>query len=152
MPVDFALKRAPKFRVACLERKGPWRSDLLRAEFGQLRRWAKVQHLRVGRHIFYEHSFTHWEACLEIHGRAPTPSGPIRIKTLPAASVAYIVFDPDRIAPRVIYHGMIDWLRNRRKDGRIGSVQAVREVYAADPWTDAKAGARAEVQFLIRRK
>jgi effector-binding domain-containing protein len=151
MTVDFRLKRTPAFQVGSLVRKGPWKKDQLRAEFAQLTRWAKAQKLRTGRWIFYEHSFTHWEACLEVRGRA-TPSGRIRVKTLPAATAASVVFDPDEVAPRVVYHGLVDWLRARRKEGKVGPVLSVREVYSADPWTHPKAWASAEVQFLVRRK
>ena len=150
MTVDFAMKRSPKFRVASLPRNGPWKEDNLRSEFAELTRWAKAQGLRTGRWVFLEHSHTRWEACLEIGTRAAAPSGAIRIKTLPAATVAYVVFDPDEIEPRVIYHGLADYLRHRRKDGKVGPVLAVREVYAGDPWTNAKASARTEVQFVLR--
>ncbi len=128
MTVDFAFKHTPAFRVGSLERKGPWKNDNLRAEFSQLTRWAKAQKLGTGH-----------------------PSGRIHVKTLPASTAASIVFDPEAVAPRVIYHGMVDWLRSRRQDGKVGRVRGVREVYSADPWTQPKAWASAEVQFLVRR-
>ncbi|MFZ0698615.1 MAG: hypothetical protein WAN74_00220 [Thermoplasmata archaeon] len=62
------------------------------------------------------------------------------------------MFDPEEIAPRVVYHGLVDWLRSRRKEGKVGPVLATREVYTGDPWTDEKAWARTEVQFVVRLK
>jgi hypothetical protein len=65
--------------------------------------------------------------------------------------VASVVYDPKVIEPRVVYHGLTDWLRWRRKEGEIRSVGDYREVYTADPWTDAKAYAHTEVQIVVRK-
>ncbi|MFZ0698614.1 MAG: hypothetical protein WAN74_00215 [Thermoplasmata archaeon] len=43
------MKRAPKFRVASVHYKGPWKETILRREFAQLARWARAQNLRPGR-------------------------------------------------------------------------------------------------------
>ena len=112
-------------------------------------RWARKNGLRTGRWIFLEHGMRRWTACLEIRGNAK-PEGRIRRRTLPAATVASATFDPDVVAAHVIYHGLTDWLRWRRKEGKIRRVLSTREVYASDPWTDARAWAHAEVQFLVR--
>lgn len=150
MVVDFELKRAPSFRVASIVRVGPWKEDNLRTEFGELVRWAKRQKLRTGRWIFLERSDDRWESCLEYRGRA-IAEGRIRLKTLPATSVASVTFDPDRVSPRVIYHGLRDWTRWRKKDRTIKAVTTVREVYSGDPWKDRSAWAHCEVQFLVRK-
>jgi len=151
MVVDFALKRSPGFRVASIVRVGPWKEDNLRTEFGELVRWARRRGLRTGRWIFFERGRSRWEACLEIKGTAE-PEGRIRLKTLPPATVARIVFDPDQTSSRVVYHALSDWTRWRKKDGTIRSVLSVREVYTGDPWRDKKAWAHCEVQFLVRPK
>jgi hypothetical protein len=149
MIVDFAWKRARRLRVASIVRVGPWKEDNLRTEFGELVAWARQQKVRTGRWIFLERDRHRWEACLEIHREAP-PSGRIRVKTLPASRVAAVVFDPDRVSSRIVYHALNDWTRARRKAGEIRTVHTVREVYEGDPWKDPGAWARCEVQFLVR--
>jgi DNA gyrase inhibitor GyrI len=150
MVVDFSIKRAPSFRVASIVRVGPWKEDNLRTEFGELVRWAKRQGIRTRRWIFLERGNDRWEACLEFAGRA-VPDGRIRLKTLPATSVASVTFDPDKISPRIVYHGLSDWTRWRKKDHTIKSVSSVREVYTGDPWKDRSAWAHCEVQFVVRK-
>ena len=41
--------------------------------------------------------------------------------------------------------------RWRRKDKEIRRVLSSREVYSGNPWTDPKAWAKTEVQFLVRK-
>jgi hypothetical protein len=149
MVVDFVLKRAPSFRVASIVRVGPWREDNLRTEFGELVRWAKRQKVHTGRWIFVERDHHRWEACLELKGTA-RPEGRIRLKTLPATPVASVVFDPDQISSGVVYHGLNDWTRSRRRDRKIRAVTGIREIYPADPWEDRVAWANCEVQFTVR--
>jgi hypothetical protein len=151
MTVDFELKRVPKMNVASILRVGPWREDNLRTEFGELTRWAKAAKVRTGRWVFTERDHHRWEACLEVFGTKVPVSGRIRRKTLPATSVASVVFDPDAISSRVIYHALSDWTRWRKKDKQIRAVLGTREVYSGDPWKDAKAWAKCEVQFVVRR-
>lgn len=150
MVVEFALKRAPSYRVASIVRVGPWKEDNLRTEFGELTRWAKKANVPTGHWIFCERGGNRWEACLELKGPAKA-EGRIRLKTLPATVVASVVFDPDQVSPSVVYHGLNDWTRWRKKDGKIKSVTASREVYAGDPWTNKKAWAACEVQFTVKR-
>lgn len=150
MVVDFKLGRAPSYRVASIVRIGPWKNNMLRTEFAELGRWAKRQGIRTGRWIFFKRDEHRWEACLEITGKAKA-GGRIRIKTLPESDVARVVFDPDVVSSRIIYHGLSDWTRWRRKDGEISRVTGVREVYAGDPWSDKSAWAHCEVQFLVRK-
>lgn len=150
MVVDFELRRAPSFRVGYLTRIGPWKEENLRSEFRELTGWAARQGLRTGRWIFYHKGDDRWEACLEIRGKAK-PAGRIRLKTLPATYVARCVFDPDALADRVVYHGLNDWIRSKRRSREISSSAGSREVYHGDPWSDARAWARCEVQFLVRK-
>lgn len=150
MTVDFSLARSPAYRVASIVRVGPWKEENLRTEFAELARWAKRQKLRPGRWIFLERGNDRWEACLEIRGRA-RPEGRIRLQTLRAGWVAAVTFDPDAVASRVVYHGLADWTRWRRRDGTIRSVVSTREVYDASPWTDPRAWARCRVEFVVRR-
>lgn len=149
MVVDFALGKAPRYRVGSITRVGPWKEDNLRTEFGELTRWARRQGLRTGRWIFVERGRHRWEACLEVRGHAHE-EGRIRLKTLSAARIARIVFDPDAVSSRIVYHGLIDWTRARRRAGEIRAVTGVREVYSGDPWRDSVAWKRCEVQFVVR--
>jgi len=148
--VDFSLARARRRRVASIVRIGRWKEDNLRTEFAELVRWAAHHHLRTGRWIFVDRGRHRWEACLEIGGH-PASDGRIRLRTLPSEWVATVTFDPERISPRLVYHGLIDWTRARRKDGTIRSVGAVREVYLGSPWTNRRAWAQCRVEFVVRR-
>ena len=150
MVVDFELRKAPSYRVASITRIGPWREDHLRSEFRELTAWAKKRGVRTGRWIFSHKGDHRWEACLEIKGAAEA-TGRIRLKTLPATYVARCIFNPDAIADRLIYHGLSDWTRWRRRYKEIKSVGGSREVYSGNPWSDARAWAHCEVQFLVRR-
>jgi len=148
--VDFGWKNEASHRVASILRIGPWKEDNLRIEFGELARWAQRQGLLTGRWIFYHRGNDRWEACLEYRGKARA-EGRIRLKMLPAARVARVIFNPDRVSSRLVYHGLHDWLRCRRRDGTIRWVGGSREMYPADPWKDKRAWAHCEVQFLVRR-
>lgn len=150
MVVDFVLKRVRAYRVGSITRIGPWKEDNLRSEFRELTRWARRRRMRTGDWIFLERGPHRWEACLEVRGDA-RPEGRIRIKTLPATHAATVVFDPDEVSSRLVYHGLSDWTRWRRKYREIRAVTAVREVYAGDPWKDRTAWAHCEVQFLVRK-
>ncbi len=150
MAVDFSLRKTHRYRVASIVRVGPWKPDNLRTEFGELVRWATKRKVPTGRWIFLERDRNRWEACLEIKREAET-DGRIRLKTLPASWAARVVFDPDRVSSRLVYHGLSDWTRSRRRAGDLRSVEAVREVYAGDPWNDKNAWAHCEVQFVVRK-
>ncbi|HTT26403.1 MAG TPA: GyrI-like domain-containing protein [Thermoplasmata archaeon] len=147
MVVEFTIRSLPRIPVASIVRIGPWKEENLRTEFGELERWARGQRVRSGRWIFLERGRHRWEACLELKGTAE-PSGRIRLKTLPAARAACLVFDPDRVSSRVVYHALRDWTRARRRDGALGRITSIREVYPGDPWKDPNAWAHCEVQFV----
>jgi DNA gyrase inhibitor GyrI len=150
MTVDFALTRTPNYRVASIVRVGPWKEDNLRSEFEELEAWAERQKVKTGAYLFLERGRHRWEACLAYKGRA-SAEGRIRLKTIPPADVAKVVFDPDEVSSRLVYHGLSDWTRWRKKDGQIRSVEWPREVYPGNPWKDPRAWARCEVQFVVRR-
>ncbi len=150
MTIDFGWAKVPKLRVAAIAWKGPWKETTIRAQFEKVDRWAKSQGLRTGRWIFREPGERRWEVAIELRGPAKS-SGPVRVRTLPAATVARVQFDPDEVSPRVVYHGLSDWLRWRRKEHEIRSVVSTREVYLGNPWRDAKVWARTEVQFVVRK-
>ena len=148
--VDFAFGRAPRYRVASIVGKVPWTDAGLRASFRRLNKWAAVHRIRTGKWIVVSRSAKYWEACVEIK-RPARGTGTIHVKVLPATTVATITFDPERVSPRVIYHGILDWLRWRRKAKQIKSVGLTREVYAADPWTNQDAWTRTTVEYVVRR-
>ncbi|HTP55372.1 MAG TPA: hypothetical protein VML53_01735 [Thermoplasmata archaeon] len=148
--VDFEFAKAPRYRVAAIAWSGPWNERKIRAQFERVAAWAKGQKLRTGRWIFREPGTRRWEVSIELLGRA-RGSSPVRLKTLPATPVARVVFDPDVVSPRVVYHGLSDWLRWRKREKQIRSVVSTRELYPGNPWTDPSAWARTEVQFVVRK-
>ena len=157
--VDFEFKREPAYTVAAIRYVGPFRENHLRKEFKELVSWANKAKVPTGKWIFREidgpfsrrpDNQRRWEACLVIRGKA-RGQGRIRIKKIPASTVARVVFDPDKVSARVVYHGLNDWLRWRKKDKTIKGIGPTREVYAGDPWTNARAWSRAEVQYLVRK-
>lgn len=150
MTVDFAFRKAPKYRIASIAWKGPWDEKRIRAKFGQIAAWAKKKGVRTGKWVFREGGERKWEVGIEVKGPVKAGAG-IRLRTLRASKVASVVFDPDVVSPRVIYHGLNDWLRWRRKDGEIKSVGGSREIYSGDPWSDKRAWAHTEVQFVVRK-
>lgn len=149
MTVDFRFRKAPKYQVATYRWKGPWSEAKIRSNFRMLAAWAKRQRVPTGVWIFREPGEREWEVSIEL--RAPaSSSGDVRVRTLPASRVASVQFDPNVVSPRVVYHGVSDWLRWRRKEGEIKRVGSYREVYRGDPWADARAWADTEIQVEVR--
>lgn len=153
MAVDFALKRAPAYRVATVRFTGPYKESRIRSEWENIAKWAKARGLRTGKWFFSEdeagprYVFT---VAIEVRGKAKS-DGKVRLRTLPATAIASVTFDPDDVEPRVIYHGLSDWLRWRKKDRTIKGTRTWREVYSGNPWTDAKAWARTEIQVAVTK-
>lgn len=150
MTVEFSFSRSPRMQVAALAWKGPWNEKKIRSQFERVERWIQQAGGRTGRWVFREPGERSWEVAIEVKGKVRASQG-IRLKTLPATAVARVVFDPDLIAPHVIYHGLSDWLRWRRRAKEIRSVGGSREVYQGNPWRDKRAWARTEIQFVVRR-
>jgi DNA gyrase inhibitor GyrI len=148
--VDFKLKRVPALRVASLSWKGPWNERKIRSQFDRIAAWAREHKLRTGQWVFREPAHRSWQVAIEVRGAARS-DGPIRLRTYAAATVASVVFDPTAVSPAVVYHGITDWLRWRKKDKTIRSVGSYREVYAGDPWRQAKAWARTDIQVVVRK-
>ena len=160
MVVDFQIRKAPEYRVATRTLAGKWPGDkALRAEFEEVQAWAKEQGLRTGRWFFREFGSDdtpdeewRWEVGVEIRGKGTVRGGRgVVIKTLPASAVATITFDPDKISPRVIYHGITDWLRAREKAGEYKEAGPYREVYLTNPWSSKRAWANTQVQVPVER-
>lgn len=154
--VDFRLKTAPSYDVAYIMRVGSYSgSNMWRAEFTQLVRWANKKKLRTGKWICYfidewgsrPESKRRSVACLEIKGKAK-PEGRIKIMRLPRQKVVSVTFNPDKISSRLVYHGIEGWLQYRpfKEAGRS------RELYKGSPWTDPRAWANTEVQVPIKKK
>lgn len=150
MTVDFAFGKVGAMRVAYVRWTGPWNEKKIQGQFEKVEKWIRASGARPGRWIFHEPGSRRWEAAIEVRGTARA-SGGIRMRTLPAASVAHVQFDPDAISPRVVYHGLTDWLRWRRKEKEIRSVGNYREVYSGNPWRDRAAWSRTDVQVVVRR-
>jgi hypothetical protein len=136
--------------VASIDYRGPWKENHLRREFGELVRWAKANKVKTGNWIFRERGEKKHQAALVIQGPA-TSAGKVKIHTIPAAWVARVTFDPEVVSPRVIYHGLNDWTKWRKKDKTIKGVGTSREVYSGDPWSDKKAWSKATVEFIVRK-
>ena len=159
MVIDFEVTRTPSYTVASILKVGPYRDDNLRGEFRELVAWAKKRKLRTGKWIMYEHDGPNtrrpynqrrWEACLEVRGRAK-PEGRVRLKKLPAQTVARIVFNPEQLSSRIVYHALGDWIWWRLKYKDFKRAGPTREVYEGDPWTSAKAWSKIEVQVLVQK-
>ena len=155
MTVDIVVKRTPGYNVAYLSRVGSEGSDPLRREFSELTNWAKKQKIRTGRWIFCffeggrRPSRYRFEACLEIFGK-PKPEGKIKIKKLPGLTVASVKFNPDHVAPRLVYNGVYGWLRENETYKESDSYS--REIYFGNPWTNPWAWARTEIQVPVKKK
>ncbi len=87
---------------------------------------------------------------MEIKGKAE-PEGDIEIRKLPAQTVASVIFNPDEVSPRLVYHGLSDWIDWRLKSGKFKEAGPIREVYSGNPRANGRAWARAEVQVLVKK-
>lgn len=151
--VDFTLKRTPKYRVASVRFVGPYKESRIRAEWEGVAKWAKAKGLRTGKWFFSEGGAGpkyRFEVAVEVRGAAKS-QGKIHLRTFPASHAASVTFNPDQVSPRVVYHGITDWLRWRKKDKTIKRARSYGEVYDGNPWTDSKAWSRTEVQVLVTK-
>jgi effector-binding domain-containing protein len=150
MVVDFAFKKSPAMRTLSRTWKGSWQEKRIQAEFERVERYAKAHGLKPSRWLFSANDTEdQWLVALEVSGKA-RGDGTVRAKTFPAARVATITFDPEAVSPRVVYHGMYDWLRSQKKDKAIRAVGKWREVYRGNPWKDKAAWAETEIQAVVR--
>lgn len=151
MVVDFSLRKAKAAQVASVRWTGPWNESRIRKEFEAVDRWLAGRGRSRGRWFFLEPSERTWEVAIEFRGRM-RGEGRIHVRKLPAADVAEVRFDPDAVSARVVYHGLTDWLRWRRKDKTIRRAGAYREVYDGNPWTRPAAWKHMAVQVVVTKK
>ena len=161
MAVDFAIRKSPAYRIAERTLSGKWPGDkAILAEFVKAQAWAKDKGLRTGKWFFLESggedespkAKLHMEMGIEIRNNAPEHGGNgITLKTLPASLVATVTFDPDQVSPRVIYHGLNDWLRQLEKAGEYKEFGPYREVYPGNPWANKKAWAHTRIEVPVKR-
>lgn len=149
MTVDFALEKVPEMHVIAHSWAGAWSEVRIRTEFEKLDAWARARRLRTGRWIFMEPGHRRWTVAIEVRGSTRGDRA-VRRRTLAATRVAAVTFDPERVAARVIYHGLNDWVKWRRRAREIRAVGPSRELYPGNPWKDPKAWARTQVQFVVR--
>lgn len=150
MTVDFVLKPTSSIHVAAIRWTGPYSERRIQQRFEEVEKWARARGLRTGRWIFREPGTRVWDTAIEVRGKARS-EGRVKVRTLPAGTVASVRFDPDVVSPRVVYHGLSDWLRWQRKEKAVRSVVSYREIYEGNPWKDKRAWSRTEVQFVVRK-
>lgn len=160
MAVDFEMRKAPEYRLATRTLRGSWPGDrVLRSEFEKVLDWAKVKGIKTGKWFFREFdvddtrpSKRRWEVGVEVRSRGPVRGGKgISMTTLPSCTVATVTFDPDQVSPRVIYHGLSDWLRVREKAGEYKETGPYREVYLGNPWSSKRAWAHTQIQVPVKK-
>ena len=88
------------------------------------------------------------EACLEIKGKARM-EGKMKIKKFPKHAVVSVIFDPEKVSPRLVYSGIYGWIRYSDFEA---TDSPPREVYAGNPWTNSRAWANAEVQVPVKKR
>ncbi len=151
--VDFSLKKAPKYRVASVRFVAAYNEGRIRREWEGIATWAKAKGLRTGKWFFSEDGSGpkyKFEVAVEVRGAAKS-EGKIHLRTLPASPAASVTFNPDEVSARVVYHGISDWLRWQKKEKTIRRVRTYREVYDGNPWKDARAWSRTEIQVLVTK-
>ena len=150
MVVDFAIKRAKAMKLATISWSAAWNDKRTRSEFEKLARWLAERKVKGGRWVFEsgdgERRFT---VGIEVPAKVKG-EGRVRVRSRAATRVATVTFDPEAVSPRVVYHGISDWLRWRKKDKTIKSVGTYREVYSGNPWTNPKAWSHTEIQVVVR--
>jgi effector-binding domain-containing protein len=160
MVVDFAVRKAPEYRLATRTMKGSWPGDrAIRSEFEKLFEWTKLKGIRTGKWVFTElddsetpNEKRRWEVGIEVKGRGPfRGGGGVSFRTLPACTIASVTFNPDQVAARVIYHGMSDWLKFREKSKEYKTTGLFREVYQGNPWSSKRAWESTQVQVPIKK-
>src|SRR5437867_3231866 len=151
--VDFAIKTTPKYRVVSVRFVGPFNERRIRSEWERLAKWAKTKRLNTGKWFFSEEDAGkayRFDLSIEVRGHVKG-EGKVRVRTFPASPIATVTFDPDVVAARVIYHGLSDWLRWRKKDKAIKRTRTWREVYSGNPWTDKRDWSHTEIQVLVSK-
>jgi hypothetical protein len=160
MVVDFEMRKAPEYRLATRTLRGQWPGDrALRSEFEKVLQWAKEKEIKTGKWFFREFgeddiqpAKRRWEVGVEVRSKGPVRGGKgISMTVLPPSTVASVTFDPDQVSPRVMYHGLSDWLREREKAGEYKETGPYREVYKGNPWTNKRVWAHTQIQVPVRK-
>jgi effector-binding domain-containing protein len=158
--VDFTIRKAPEYKLATTTLKGKWPGDkVLQAEFEKLAGWAKAKGIRTGKWLFSEleemdvpEEKQRYLVGIEVRSKGPVRGGKgVSIKTIPASVVGAITFDPDVVSPRVIYHGLNDWLHWHEKEKKYRVAGPFRELYTGNPWSSKKAWAHTQVQVPLKK-
>ncbi|MCI4354424.1 MAG: hypothetical protein L3K06_03560 [Thermoplasmata archaeon] len=150
MVVDFEFKRVKGFQAATVSWKGNWNDKRTQKEFEGLAAHLAKKNVRTGRWVFESNMDKKFLVAIEVKGKFKG-SGRVRAHSFPSATVASVQFDPDVVSPRVVYHGISDWLRWRKKEGDIKSAGRYSEVYSANPWRVAKAWATTTIQVVVKK-
>ena len=161
MVVDFKISRSRKYWIAGAVRTGPYTGDrMMRAYFTKVSKWIEKSGLKGGAWIFRSlqeddvpDEKMQFEAAIEIRGRKPSVRPPegIELHEIPAGPVATVEFDPDKIADRVIYHGLESWLEWRRRYGEYERNGPAREIYDGDPWASARAWKSLRIEVPLKK-
>ncbi|MGD1054512.1 MAG: GyrI-like domain-containing protein [Nitrososphaerales archaeon] len=157
MVVDFEIRKVPEYRLATRTLKGSWPGDkVLRSEFESVSNWAREKGTRTGKWFFREFDDDdtkgRWEVGVEVRSKRHMRGGKgISMITLSSCTVAAVTFNPDQVSPRVIYHGLVDWLRQREKAGEYKVAGPYREVYLGNPWSNRRAWAHTQVQVPVKK-
>jgi hypothetical protein len=150
MVVDFVMGKASGFRAVTSALTSEQYSDArVRKEFGRLAAWAKKNGIRTGKWYWITPNKNRMRLAIEVKGKARS-SGGFEVRTFPASRVVQIRFNPDEISPRVVYFGLGNFLRNKRKEHKVKSVGSWREVYSGDPWADRKAWTNLTIEAVVR--
>ena len=160
MVVDFAIRKAPEFKLATRTMKGSWPGDkALRSEFEKLAEWAKAKGIKTGKWVFSElddydvpEGKRRYLFGIELRGKGPFRGGKgVSIRTLQSTAVGSVTFNPDVVSPRVIYHGLADWLSWLEKEKKYKLSGPYREVYSGNPWSSKNAWGHTQVQAPLKK-
>lgn len=152
MTVDFELERAPGYQIAFLPPSKEYSEKGVRNQFERIARWARDRHYRTGKWLFLylnKPSDDRFQVAIEVKGRV-RGDREVRIRRVAASRVGTVTFDPNAIAPRVVFFGITDWLRWERSQKKIRALGSYREVYNGNPWRDPKAWSQTTLQVLVR--
>ena len=152
MVVDFEFAHAPAYRVAYAPPRTEYKESEVRSDFERLARWASERRCRTGKWLFLylnEPSDDRFQVAIEVRGRV-AGDREARVRTLPASRVGRVTFDPEVVAPRVVFFGITDWLRWERGEKKIRRIVRYREVYDGNPWTNRAAWKKTTLQVVVR--
>lgn len=132
---------------------------MIRREFEKVAAWAKSRGVKTGNWFFrdlggssVEDRRRRWEVGVELKSRRSVRGEKgVSMKVFPGTSVVSVTFDPGKVSPEIVYHGIWGWLWWRKKFGKYAKNGPFREVYLGNPWTSKRAWARTQVQCPLRK-